>query len=74
MRALLDSNPEYQTVTVMRVDWDTYGGSHSDDAIVKELQVRRRSTLIMFSNGKEVGRVVAETGAAEIEALFKAAL
>ena len=54
----------------MRVDWD----QHRDDEIVSELGVRRRSTLIMFSRGGEVGRVVAGTSADEIEALFKAAL
>ena len=70
MRALLDKKPEYQAVTIMRVDWDTYRNAD----IVKELGVPRRSTLVMFNGGKEVGRVVAQTGGDAIEALFKAAL
>ena len=54
----------------MRVDWDTYRNAD----IVKDLAVPRRSTLVMFNGGKEVGRVVAQTGGDAIEALFKAAL
>ena len=69
MSALLEK-PAYQAVTVMRVDWDRY----RDDDIVKELDVPRRSTLVMFSSGREVGRVVARTDTESIEALFKAAL
>ena len=70
MRALIDSNPAYQAVTVMKVDWDRFSG----DAIVNELDVRGRSTLVMFSRGEEVGRVVGQTGAGAIEPLFKAAV
>jgi hypothetical protein len=70
VRALRDGNPAYHAVSVMRVDWDTY----RDAEITRRLAVRRRSTLVMFAGGKEVGRVVAETGRAPIEALFTAAL
>lgn len=70
MRALLDSKSEYRKVTVMRVDWDTYRNAD----IVKSLAIPRRSTLVMFKNGVEVGRVVAQTSTVAIEALFKAAM
>ena len=70
MRALIDGNPAYQAVTVMKVDWDRF----SDDAIVGELGVKNRATLVMFSGGEEVGRVLWETGKDAIEALFKAAV
>ncbi len=70
MSALIDSNPAYRAVKIVRVDWDT----HRRDEIVRELGVSRRSTLVMFRNGKEVGRVVAQTSTEQIEALFKAAL
>ncbi len=70
MRALIDGNPEYRAVTVMKVDWDRFSG----DPIVGELGVRGRSTLVMFSRGEEVGRVVGQTGAGAIEPLFKAAV
>ena len=70
MRALIDSNPAYQAVTVMKVDWDRF----SDDAIVGELGVKNRATLVMFSGDEEVGRVIWETDSDAIEALFKAAV
>ena len=70
MRALIDGNPAYQAVTVMKVDWDRFSGA----PIVGELGVKGRSTLVMFSGGEEVGRVIGRTGAAAIEPLFKAAV
>ena len=70
MSALIDGNPAYKAVTVMKVDWDRFSG----DPIVGELGVRGRATLVMFSRGEEVGRVVGQTGAGAIEPLFKAAV
>ena len=70
MRALIDSNPAYQAVTVVKVDWDRFSG----DPIASELGVRGRATLVMFSKGEEVARVVGQTGAGAIEPLFKAAV
>ena len=70
MRALLEAKPEYRAVTIIRVDWD----KHSRAAITRELRIPRRSTLVMFRDGKEIGRVVARTGKADIEPLFKGAL
>lgn len=70
MSALQKSNPAYLKVKIVRVDWDKF----SQDAIVRELKVPSRSTLVMFAKGKEVGRVVAQTSTSAIEALFRAAL
>ena len=70
MRALIDGNPDYRAVTVMRVDWNEHRGGE----LTRELGVRTRSTLVMFSGGREVGRVIGSTGRGDIEALFKAAL
>ena len=70
MSALLDSNPEYKAITIMRLDWDSQGG----EAIVKELGIGNRATLVMFKNGKELGRVLFKTSRADIEPLFKLAL
>lgn len=70
MRALLEQNPAYRTVTLMRVDWDT----HRNSDLVRDLRIPRRSTLVMFNQGEEVGRVVAQTSEHAIEALFKAVL
>jgi hypothetical protein len=68
--ALIDSNPAYRNVSIIRVDWDLF----SDDDIVTELAIPRRSTLVMFKDGKEVARVVAKTSSEDIEALFKAVM
>lgn len=70
MRALIKNNPDYAAVTVMRVEWDEHRGGD----LVKQLSIPRRSTLVMFKGGQEVGRVVAKTGKADIETLFQAAL
>ena len=70
MSALINENPAYQTVTVIKVDWDV----HSDSDIAREHSVRRRSTLVMLSGGEEVGRVIGSTSRNDIEALFKAAI
>ena len=70
MRTLIEKNPAYKAVTLMRVDWDT----HRDSDLVRKFRIPRRSTLVMFDKGKEVGRVVAQTSESAIEALFKAVL
>ena len=70
MRALLDGNPQYRKVKIIRVDWDT----HRNEPLLAELKVPRRSTLIMFKSGQEVARVVAQTGEVQIEGLFQAAM
>ncbi len=70
MSALIDANEKYQVVTVFRVDWDTY----RKDQITKDLKIRRRSTLVMFKDGKEIDRVVAQTSARAIEPLFEKAI
>ena len=70
MRALIDGNAAYQAVTWRKVDWDKFSG----DPIVGELGVRGRATLVMFSKGEEVGRVIGQTGTGAIEPLFKAAV
>ena len=66
----LKANPEYSEITLLRADWDTYRKS----ALRKELEIRRRSTLVMFSGGEEVARVIAQTNKGVIEDMFKAAL
>ena len=66
----MNGSSAYQAVTWMKVDWDRFSG----DPIVGELGVRNRATLVMFSGGEEVGRVIWETGVDAIESLFKAAV
>ena len=70
MSALIDENPAYQAVTVMKVDWDV----HSDGDVAKAHGVRQRATLVMLSGGEEVGRVSWSAKREDIEALFQAAI
>jgi len=71
IQALRDGNPAYDAaIAFYRVDWDEYGGG----TLVQSLNVPRRSTLIMFRNGAEVGRIVAGTREADIRALLDAGL
>ena len=70
MRALIDENPRYRAVALIRADWDRFGR----EAIARELRVPRRSTLIAFRDGGEVRRLIAATGRKDIAALFEAAL
>ena len=65
----LKAKPEYSEVTVLRADWDTYRKSE----LIKELEIRRRSTLVMFKGGEEIARVIAQTNEDVIEDMFKAA-
>ena len=66
MSALLDGSPKYQAITVMMVDWDTF----KDAPITSELKIPRRSTLVMFKEGEEVARVIAQTSESAITELF----
>lgn len=65
--ALRDANPAYDdAIGFYRVDWDEFGNG----AFARSLNVPRRSTLVMFRDGAEVGRVVAGTREADIRALL----
>ncbi len=60
----------YKNLTVMEMDWDEYRGS----AIGKKLRIPRRSTLIMYTKGKEVGRILSGTSPKSIKGLIDKAL
>lgn len=71
IEALRAANPAYDAaITFIRVDWDTYG--QSDFALL--LGVPRRSTLILLRGEDELGRIVAGTRQADIQALLDRAL
>lgn len=59
---------EFQNITALYVDFD------SQKEVLKKLGVRRQSTLIVFKDGKEVGRSLGDTTAFGIESLLKKAL
>ena len=68
MSALIEQNPEYKKVKVIRVDWDKFGRA----PITRELKIPRRSILVAFKGGKERARVIASTSASALEGLFTA--
>lgn len=71
IRALKEANPAYsESVTFIDVDWDTYGRSD----LATSLQIPRRSTLVVLKGDRELGRIVAQTGEAQIRALMDTAL
>ena len=71
LAALKEENPAYeQNVAFIDVDWDTW----KDDMIVAEMNIPRRSTLVVLKGAEELGRIVAGTGRDEIKALMDTAL
>jgi thiol-disulfide isomerase/thioredoxin len=71
INALKAENPAYaQGVTFIDIDWDTYGKSE----LAQSLKIPRRSTLVVLKGDQELGRIVAQTGTADIKALMDTAL
>ncbi len=61
------ANPAYgAAITFINVDWDEYG----DSDLTRSLKIPRRSTLVLLKGRKELARIVAGTGKAEIKALL----
>ena len=56
----------YSNLTILEMDWDKFRGSE----IGKQLKIPRRSTLVMYTNGSEVGRIIAGTSASSIKSLI----
>ena len=64
---LRDMNPAYDEAMVfVRVDWDEYGRH----AVTTSRKIPRRSTLLVLKGSEELGRIVAGTSVADIEALL----
>ena len=69
--ALLAEDPAYgASISFINVDWDQW----SKAPIVAEMNIPRRSTLVVLKGNQELGRIVAQTGKAEIKALMDTAL
>jgi len=69
--ALRNANPAYDAaVSFIEVDWDQY----SRDPLSVALNIPRRSTLVVLKGNRELGRIVAGTRRAEIQALMDTAL
>lgn len=68
---LVKENPKYKSaMRFIKVDWDTYSGH----AVTKSRNIPRRSTLLVLRGNKELGRIVAGTGKAQIKALLNKGL
>lgn len=71
INALRDANPAYdENITFVNVDWDQHGKGD----LVNELNIPRRSTLVVLKGDEELGRNVADTSQASIEELMNTAL
>lgn len=69
--ALIRENPAYaRHVALVRVDWDDYRRAE----VTTSRNIPRRSTLLVLKGDRELGRIVAGTGEAEIKALMDTAL
>lgn len=60
--------PAYRGIRALRVDYDT------QEDVLRKFRVARQSTLIVFKNGKEVGRSLGDTSREGIENLLKKAI
>jgi thioredoxin 1 len=70
INALLAEDPTYAAITFINVDWDQWG----EGDLVRQLNIPRRSTLVVLKGDKELGRIVAGTAKDEIKALMDLAL
>ena len=67
LKELRGSHPKYdKSIKFVLIDWDDYS-SHS---VTTSRDIPRRSTLVLISDKKEVGRLVAETSVDEIKKLL----
>jgi len=71
LQRLRESLPNYnKAITFVVVDWDTF----KNDEVTTGRQIPRRSTFVLIKGGKEVDRLVAETGEERIKAMLDLAL
>lgn len=69
--SLKSGNPDYEAnITFINVDWDDFGNSQ----LVNDLNIPRRSTLVVLKGDAELGRIVAGTGQSQIQDLMDIAL
>ena len=69
--ALRGENPAYDdAITFINVDWDEFGRS----VLALELNIPRRSTLVVMKGEEELGRLVARTSRGDIQGLLDTAL
>ncbi len=65
--AIRAANSAYDSaITFVRVDWDDY----SREDVTTSRNIPRRSTLVLLRGDQELGRIVADTRSAQIQALM----
>lgn len=70
IKQLKEDNPAYDSaITFINVDWDEYGNS----ALARDLNIPRRSTLVVLRGEEELGRIVARTSQRDIQGLMDTA-
>ena len=57
---------KYESMVFVRVDWDEYGRAK----VTTSRKIPRRSTLLVLKGNQELGRIVAGTSRADIQALM----
>lgn len=68
---LKSQNPDYDArITFINVDWDEYARSD----LTSELNIPRRSTLVVLKGDQELGRIIAQTSTSSIKTLLDTAL
>ena len=71
LQRLRESLPQYnKAITFVLVDWDTF----KNDEVTTSRQVPRRSSFVLIKGGKEIDRLIAETGEERIKAMLDLAL
>jgi thioredoxin 1 len=69
--ALLAADPAYEkAISFINVDWDQW----EKGDLVQQMNIPRRSTLVVLKGNKELGRIVAGTAKDDIKALMDLAL
>jgi len=71
LNKLRGSEPKYnKIITFVLIDWDTY----KRHAVTTSRKIPRRSTLVLYKNGEEVKRLVAQTSEDKIKKLLDTAI
>lgn len=63
---LREKNGNYNAITILKVNWDAYRA----EPVARDLNVPRRSTLVLLTGDTEIDRIVASTRMRDIKNLL----
>lgn len=66
IKRLRAQNADYDTITILRVNWDAY----RNEPVARDLNIPRRSTLVLLTGEQEIDRVIASTRMRDLQDLF----